>query len=51
MSEEIDLDSFATLTEADLRALGVSSYPARKKMHLLIASLNCTQNDNKDNWD
>lgn len=50
MSEEIDLEAFATLTEADLRALGVSSYPARKKMHLLIATLNCS-NDTKDNWD
>ncbi|ODM97779.1 Protein bicaudal C 1 [Orchesella cincta] len=51
MSEEIDLESFAALTEADLRALGVSSYPARKKMHLLITGLNCSQADPKDNWD
>lgn len=36
ISEEIDLSSFSTLSEADLRTLGVSSYPARKKMLLLI---------------
>jgi len=51
MSEEIDLESFTALTEADLRALGVSSYCARKKMHLLITGLNCSQADSKDNWD
>ncbi|CAL8113922.1 unnamed protein product [Orchesella dallaii] len=51
MSEEIDLESFAALTEADLRALGVSSYPARKKMQLLITALNYSQADPKDNWD
>ncbi|CAG7830597.1 unnamed protein product [Allacma fusca] len=48
VSEEIDLDWFKTLTESDLRNLGVSSYPARKKMLLLIAQLSCRNNNIQD---
>jgi len=45
ISEEIDLDSFAALTEGDLRTLGVSAYPARKRMLVLITQLACPHPD------
>jgi len=49
LEEEIDLEEFKTLTESDLRSLGVSSFTARKKMLLLIAQLNCCNNNNNNN--
>jgi len=39
IAEEIDLACFSTLTEDDLRSLGVTSYPARKKMLLIITQM------------
>jgi hypothetical protein len=39
VGEEIDCEAFAVLTENDLRSLGVTSYPARKKMLILIKHL------------
>jgi len=39
VAEEIDCEAFAALTENDLRSLGVTSYPARKKMLILIKQL------------
>jgi len=45
ISEEIDLEAFATLTEGDLRTLGVSAYPARKRMLVLITQLACPHPD------
>ncbi len=48
--EEIDMDAFSLLTETDLRSLGVSSYPARKRMLLLIAQLSLQQSEQLWNW-
>ncbi len=39
ISEEIDLDTFSTLNESDLRSLGVTAYPSRKRMLVLITQL------------
>jgi len=39
VSEEIDIESFSSLNETDLRSLGVSSYPARKTMLTLIKQI------------
>lgn len=36
-SHEIDLSTFQTLTEADLREIGVTALGARKKMMLYIS--------------
>ncbi|XP_053384044.1 protein bicaudal C homolog 1-B-like [Mercenaria mercenaria] len=38
--QEIDLPTFLTLTDHDLRELGISTFGARKKMLLAIADLN-----------
>jgi len=39
VAEEIDCEAFTILTENDLRSLGVTSYPARKKMLILMKQL------------
>ncbi|XP_065223706.1 protein bicaudal C homolog 1 isoform X2 [Planococcus citri] len=45
-SHEIDLSTFQTLTEADLREIGVHALGARKKMMLFISELKKRENLN-----
>ncbi|KAH3863168.1 hypothetical protein DPMN_026147, partial [Dreissena polymorpha] len=54
--QEIDLPTFLTLTDHDLRELGISTFGARKKMLLAIADLNkrrmlMTANNHMENTD
>merc|ERR1712062_453408 len=39
LQQEIDLATFATLNDQDLKELGISTFGARKKMLLAIADL------------
>ena len=38
LRHEIDLDTFATLTDDDLKEIGIQTFGARKKMKLLANS-------------
>jgi len=42
---QIDMSSFLTLTDGDLKELGITTFGARRKLLLAIAGLSCCSSD------
>jgi len=48
--QEIDLDTFLTMTDQDLRELGVANFGPRRKMMMAISDLSQESPENRDNY-